>query len=114
MTVLRIETGAVWTLHHAGAPVARLTVTDADFPWVNGTVEELPGFEPFRPLFAEQSDAFDQDDGDRAEAAYNAVREQLTMTFPDGTEVAEFLLHVLDDGTAGWRWADEPFDESED
>jgi hypothetical protein len=24
--------------------------------------------------------------------------------------VPEFLLHIHDDGTAGWRWHDEPFD----
>jgi hypothetical protein len=107
-----LATGAVWSLYHAGELVARLTVTDADFPWVSATVEALPGFEPFRPLFDEQSDAIDRGDHDRADAAYYAIREQLTMTYPDGTAVAEFMLHVLDDGTAGWRWADEPFDES--
>jgi hypothetical protein len=27
-----------------------------------------------------------------------------------GRPVAEFMLHIHDDGTAGWRWHDEPFD----
>jgi hypothetical protein len=31
------------------------------------------------------------------------------MTFPDGSRVAEFMLRIHDDGTAGWRWHDEPF-----
>lgn len=34
------------------------------------------------------------------------------MTFPDGSPVAEFMLYIHDDGTAGWRWFDEPFDAS--
>jgi hypothetical protein len=34
------------------------------------------------------------------------------MTFPDGTPVAEFLLQIHPDGTAAWRWHDEPFEAS--
>ncbi|MCM2387426.1 hypothetical protein [Streptomyces albipurpureus] len=34
----------------------------------------------------------------------------LTLTFPDGGPVVEFMLHIHDDGTASWRWHDEPFD----
>ncbi|MEU7072110.1 hypothetical protein AB0B30_14610 [Streptomyces narbonensis] len=29
--------------------------------------------------------------------------------FPDGNPVAEFMLRIPDDGTAGWRWHDERF-----
>ncbi|MFE2579198.1 hypothetical protein [Streptomyces sp. NPDC059378] len=28
-----------------------------------------------------------------------------------GSQVAEFMLHIHTDGTAGWRWHDKPFDE---
>ncbi|WP_330337729.1 hypothetical protein [Streptomyces sp. NBC_00557] len=38
------------------------------------------------------------------------IRSALPMTFPDGSQVAEFMLHIHDDGTAGWRRHDEPFD----
>ncbi|NUP51833.1 MAG: hypothetical protein HOW97_31615, partial [Catenulispora sp.] len=41
---------------------------------------------------------------------YEQIRSALTMTFPDGSPVAEFMLNVHDDGTADWRWTDEPFD----
>lgn len=104
-----LSTGAVWRLHHAGQEIARLTVTGADFPWVHASVETLPGFEEFRAVFAEQERAIDDEDYERADACYSRIREALTMTSPDGRPVAEFLLHVHGDGTAGWRWSDEPF-----
>lgn len=47
---------------------------------------------------------------EQADACYTQIRSALTMTFPDGNPVAEFMLHFHDDGTAGWRWHDEPFD----
>jgi hypothetical protein len=31
------------------------------------------------------------------------------MTFPNGQAVAEFMLRIHGDGTAGWRWLDESF-----
>ncbi|MER5457017.1 hypothetical protein ABT008_19730 [Micromonospora sp. NPDC002389] len=34
----------------------------------------------------------------------------LTMTRPDGRQVAEFLLSIEDD-EAGFRWHDEPFED---
>ncbi|MFF9156175.1 hypothetical protein ACF1AB_28550 [Streptomyces sp. NPDC014846] len=45
-----------------------------------------------------------------AEACHTQIRSALTMTFPDGSPVAEFMLHIHDDGTAGWRRHDESFD----
>jgi hypothetical protein len=90
-----------------------LTVTGGDFPWMHGDVETLPGFEPFRSVFAEQERAVDDEDYERADACYAEIRKSLTMTFPDGEPVAEFLLHIHGDGTAGWRWSDEPFDEDD-
>ncbi|MFB7779594.1 hypothetical protein [Streptomyces bauhiniae] len=96
-----LTTGSIWRLHHGDQEIARLTVTGTDMPWTHAKVGTLPGFEEFRLLFSEQ---------ERADACYVQIRNALTMTFPDGSPVAEFMLHIHDDGTAGWRWHDEPFD----
>jgi hypothetical protein len=108
-----VNTGDVWRLHHAGQEIARLTVTGSDFPWMHADVVTSPGFEEFRSVFAEQEQAIDDEDYERADACYVEIRKSLTMTFPDGEPVAEFLLHIHGDGTAGWRWSDEPFDEDD-
>ncbi|MFI0965824.1 hypothetical protein ACH4S8_31185 [Streptomyces sp. NPDC021080] len=105
--------GSVWRLHHDGREIARLTVTGADMPWTHAAFEALPGFEEFRPLFAEQERAVDEEDWDRVDACCTRIRDALTLTFPDGGPVAEFTLHIHDDGTAGWRWYDKPFDEAD-
>ena len=110
MTNPNLTTGRIWRLHHGDQEIARLTVTGADMPWTHAKVETLPGFEEFRPLFSEQERAADEEDWERADACYTQIRSALTMTFPDGGPVAEFMLHIHDDGTAGWRWHDEPFD----
>lgn len=102
--------GSIWRLHHGTEEIARLTVTGGDMPWTYADVEELPGFEAFRTVFADQEQAIDDDDQQLEEACYEQIRSALTMTFPDGGPVAEFVLHVHGDGTAGWRWHDEPFD----
>lgn len=104
-------TGDVWRLHHGEREIARFTVTGGDFPWLHAEVETLPGFEEFRPVFAEQERAVDNEEYGRADACYFEIRKSLTMTFPDGKPVAEFWLHVHGDGTARWRWSDEAFDE---
>ena len=104
-----LSTGSVWRLHRGDQEIAGLTVTGADMPWVHAEVEVLPGFEEFRPVFAEQEQAIDEEDWERAEACYTQIRDALTLTFPDGSPVAEFMLHIHEDGTAGWRWHDEPF-----
>ncbi|MFJ6938485.1 hypothetical protein [Streptomyces sp. NPDC101132] len=101
----------LWRLHHGDQEIARLTVTGTDMPWTHASVEELPGFEDFRPLFGEQERAVDEEDWGRAEDCHARLRGALTLTPPDAGPVAEFLLYVHDDGTASWRWHDEPFDE---
>lgn len=106
--------GSVWLLRHGEREVARLTVTEADFPWVHADVELLPDFEPFRAVFAEQERALDADDWDQADACYTLIRRDLTLEFPDGSAVPEFMLHIHGDGTAGWRWHHEPFAEEPD
>ncbi|MFI0225646.1 hypothetical protein [Streptomyces lydicus] len=110
MANLNLTTGSIWRLHHSDQEIARLTVTDADMPWVHAEVEILPGFEEFRSAFAEQERAIDEEDWERADACYTQIRSALTLTFPDGSPVAEFMLHIHDNGTASWRWHDEPFD----
>ncbi len=55
--------------------------------------------------------AADEEDWERADACYTQIPNALTITFPDGSPVAKFMLHIHDDdGTADWRWHDEPFD----
>ncbi|SEL78746.1 hypothetical protein [Streptacidiphilus jiangxiensis] len=103
-------TGSVWRLHRGEQELANLRVIDADWPWMYASVEAFPGFEEFAPLFADQERAADTDDWERVDECQLAIRAALTMTFPDGDPVPEFLLHIHDDGTAGWRWHDEPFD----
>ncbi|WP_212747212.1 hypothetical protein [Streptomyces montanus] len=110
MTNPNLTTGSIWRLHHGEQEIARLTVTGADMPWTHAEVETLSGFEEFRPLFAEHERAVDDEEWEQADACYTQIRSELTMTFPDGSPVAEFMLHIHDDGTAGWRWHDEPFD----
>jgi len=107
-----ITNGEVWRLHHGDTEIARFRVTGADFPWMHADVEALPAFEEFRPWFAGQEQAIDDEDYERADALSARIRNTLAMTFPDGRPVPEFMLHVHDDDTAGWRWHDQPFDES--
>lgn len=111
MTQHRLSANAVWRLYSKDREVARLIVTDVDFPWVHAVVEALPEFEDFRQLFAEQEQAIDAGDDVQADLCYERIRAALSMTFPDGTIVPEFLLHIHHDGTAGWRWSDEPFEQ---
>lgn len=105
-----LNSGAIWGLHDADRQVARLTITGADMPWVYADVEPLPGFEQFRALFAEQEQALDQQDDARTDLLYTRIRAALSMTFPDGRVVPEFLLHIHADGAAGFRWHDEEFE----
>lgn len=103
--------GDVWYLRRGVETVARLTVTGADFPRLRAAVEELPAFGEDRTLFAEQETALDAAGYERADAIYTRIRDTFSMNFPDGRQVAEFLLHIHGDGTAGWRWHDQPFGE---
>jgi len=109
-----LATGSIWRLHHDGQEIARLTVTGTEMFWVHADIETLPGFEPFRPVFAEQERAAEAEDGELYDACYEQIRSALTMTFPDGSPVAEFWLNVHGDGTSGWRWTDEPFGTASD
>jgi hypothetical protein len=106
--------GGVWTLHRRddGRIIADLAVTSADFPWLNARVDPRDGLEEVLPLFAEELFRLDRidDDTESWEQAYNAIRTVVTLRYPEGQEVPEFLLHI-DGDEAWWRWSDEPFDE---
>jgi hypothetical protein len=108
------DSGAVWTLWRRddGRKIADLVVTSGDFPWLTARIDPGEGFEDVRPLFAEELLRLDRTDGDVKswEQAYDAVRAAVTLRYPEGHDVPEFLLHI--DGTeAWWRWSDEPFDD---
>ncbi|WP_405585378.1 hypothetical protein [Streptomyces sp. NBC_01190] len=105
-----LSTGSIWRLRHGGREIARLTVTSTDMSWTRADVEALPGFEEFRPLFADHERAFREEDWELADACYARIRGELTLAFPDGRPVAGFIIRIRDDGTASWRWYDEPFD----
>ena len=103
----------IWSLHHAGRAVAEFHVTGGDFPWLNARVVALPGFEEVAPLFQDEVrllDALEETETPEWTAAYERIRDQTRLTYPDGRNVPEFLLHIQDD-QAWWRWSDEPFDE---
>ncbi|MEV6242151.1 hypothetical protein [Lentzea sp. NPDC051838] len=104
----------VWRLHRGSQVVALLTVTGGDFPWMHARVETLPGFDEFRPVFLELEQALDAEEYERAAVLDERVCELFTMTYPDGEQVPEFWLRIYADGTAGWRWSDEPFDDEDD
>lgn len=110
MAIPNPPAGNVWRLHHGDHVIAQLIVTGGDMPWTHAVVETLPGFEEFRSVFIEQERAVDEGDWELDDACYNRIRSALAMTFPDGSTVAEFMLYIHDDGTASWRWHDEPFD----
>ena len=103
-----------WTLHRRddGRVLADLVVTDADFPWLSARVDAREGLAELRPIFVEELGLLEHidDDGDAWERGYEAIRNAVTLRYPDGREVPEFLLHI-DGDEAWWRWSDEPFDE---
>jgi alkanesulfonate monooxygenase SsuD/methylene tetrahydromethanopterin reductase-like flavin-dependent oxidoreductase (luciferase family) len=103
-----------WTLHRRcdGRLVAHLVVTGGDFPWLNARVEPGDGFDELRPVFAEELRRVQRIDDDVPawDRAYDAVRAAVTLRYPDGQDVPEFILH-LDGEQAWWRWSDEPFED---
>lgn len=100
----------MWRLYHRGELVGEIDVQSHDFPWMYGRFRALPGFEPLRPLFAARSASAGQEGDEAMERDNEAKRAAVTMTFPDGGQVAEFLLTIKDDA-AGFRWYDEPFED---
>jgi hypothetical protein len=100
----------VWRLRRGDELVAELVVTGGDLPWLNASVRATAAFDELRPLFAEELRLLDRLDQDTEawEAAYDRVRQEVSLERPDGFAVPGFLLHV-DGEDAWWRWTDEPF-----
>lgn len=109
-----VRDGEVWTLRRRSddQTVADLAITGGDFPWLNARVEPREGFAEILPLFAEELTRLDRIDDEAGswEEAYDALRAAVSLHYPGGGEVPEFLLHV-DGDEAWWRWSDEPFVE---
>jgi hypothetical protein len=105
--------GETWRLYKGEQLIAELVVTDQDFPWLNARLEAKPGFEALRSLFDEEVRLAEavKDNMDAWEAAYNRVREAVSLAAPDGRRVPEFLLHIEGE-EAWWRWTDEPFHDA--
>jgi hypothetical protein len=112
---LLVVTGETWTLHRRkdGRLLAELVVTGLDQPWANARVVARYEFQHVRPLFSAELrllDAID-DDVEPWEHAYDAVLSVVTLRYPHGAEVPEFLLHI-DGDEAWWRWSDKPFEDT--
>ncbi len=104
----------VWRLVQGEELLAELIVTGGDFPWLNARIRAMPGFEAVRPLFEEELRALEHIDDDLGswQAAYDRIRRAVSLLYPEGRPVPEFLLHV-DGEDAWWRWSDEPFTQAE-
>ncbi|MEU9117878.1 hypothetical protein AB0D04_40690 [Streptomyces sp. NPDC048483] len=101
--------GEVWRVERGTQVVGEITVTDANFPWLNGTFVPGPGYPELRPHFARELELIDTIDDDMTawEDAYSRASEGVRLVAPAGP-VPEFLLHIEDDA-AWFRWSDEPF-----
>jgi hypothetical protein len=109
------EAESVWRLVRGDETLADLAVTGGDWPWLNAELRPAAGFDDVRPLFDDELRLIDlaADDPEPWEAAYRRIRETVSLLAPDGSPVAEFLLHIEDD-EAWWRWSDVPFSETDD
>lgn len=104
--------GTVWKLRgNDGDVLADLVVDDEEWPWVYAKLKPGTGFDETRPLFEHELELLDdiENQVDEWEAAYDKIRSSLTLLFPDGTPVPEYLLHVKNDDV-WWRWNDQPFE----
>jgi hypothetical protein len=113
------QSGAVWRLYRGAQSVAELVVVEADWPWMSAKVETAPGFAEVRELFEADlraAERVEDDDSDEALAAADTaqqrIRDAVRLTYPDGADVPEFMLHV-DGDQAWWRWSDTPFADDE-
>ncbi|MEU1687207.1 hypothetical protein [Micromonospora sp. NPDC005707] len=103
------DLGEVWRVYGAGGELlGEIEVEEHDMPWNRGRFRPQPGFEQLRPLFDEWNRAVDSGDPEPIDQAYEAIRAAVTMTYPDGRQVPEFMLGIEGD-YAGFRWHDEPF-----
>jgi hypothetical protein len=94
-----VSSNEVWRLHRSGRVVAELHVTEADFPRLRATLRPWDGFAAVAPLFAEEIRLLDElQDTETPEwaAAYDRIREETRLTYPDGRDVREYLLSCAD------------------
>src|SRR5215217_5284590 len=56
-----------------------------------------PGSRSTRPLFDAELAATESEDWHEADRLYHGIREELRLTYPEGGDVPEFLLHVRGD-----------------
>ena len=108
----RLREGAVWLLRSpAGEVLAELVATVPEAPWLGGVLAARPGFERVRPLFEEELRLSRLAEDDEAwvepwEQHLARLWSGTRLVDPDGTEIAEWILHV--EGTeAEWRWLDQ-------
>lgn len=104
-----------WTVTQHNELVGVIDVDDFDWPWLYGVFKPTPAFERFRERFdAErrliEETTFDSiEEVEARESIQRSLRaDGLCLRRPDGTAVAEFMLHV-DDDRAWFRYSDEPF-----
>lgn len=110
MFVMAEGTYGQWTLKSGPTVVGFIDVRDGDFPWLSGAWTPTAFFCEVAPLFREELALMNEldDSVETWEAAYEKIREAVTLHCPDGREVSEFLLHI--DGEEAWfRWSDDPF-----
>ena len=106
---------SIWLLRRGDDVVAELVVTGGDFPWLHATVRPSAGFDALRTLFDDEVRLCQDADGDGSaawEAAYDRIRQAVSLIAPDGQPVPEFLLHI-EGQDAWWRWSEEPFPEGD-
>ncbi|MGW5638790.1 hypothetical protein [Streptomyces sp. NPDC003832] len=103
--------GMVWQVRSGDESVGRITIDEADFPWLSGHFAPGPAYASVRDLFARELALLERVDEhvEEWEAAYGEIERRVTLSSPDGP-VAEFLLHI--EGDRAWfRWSETPFEE---
>jgi hypothetical protein len=105
----RTTAAEVWHLRYHGEEVARLEVTDSDFPWLIAIVRPSPRFSEVRGVFDEEASQIEAPVDEVWEQLYHRIRADFELVRPDGFSVPEFLLHIEGD-RASWRWSDTAFD----
>jgi hypothetical protein len=106
---------SAWTITQHDELVGVIDVDDFDWPWLYGVFKPTPAFDRFRERFDEERRLIEETAFDSVEEveAWESIQRSLRadglcLRRPDGTAVAEFILHV-DDHRAWFRYSDEPF-----
>ena len=68
-------------------------VSHSDFPWLNAGVGQCDAFDAVAPLFGKElQHATDDVETPEWTAEYERIRAETRLTYPDGRDVAEYLL----------------------